>query len=78
MGWNILSSKTVGALHGVKKDTVVFALGYLCAVLVVFRTYQSSNERIIWGTDWGEKGYMRISINPKENCNLYLESLAAM
>ncbi|VIO97005.1 cathepsin L-like cysteine proteinase, identical [Brugia malayi] len=31
-----------------------------------------------WGTDWGEKGYMRISINPKENCNLYLESLAAM
>ncbi|KAL3999027.1 Papain cysteine protease family protein [Acanthocheilonema viteae] len=31
-----------------------------------------------WGTKWGENGYMRISTDPKENCNLYLESFGAL
>ncbi|VDM14391.1 unnamed protein product, partial [Wuchereria bancrofti] len=42
------------------------------------RSAKQMLSRIHWGTDWGEKGYMRISIDPRENCNLYLDSLALM
>ncbi|VDK84302.1 unnamed protein product [Litomosoides sigmodontis] len=31
-----------------------------------------------WGTDWGEKGYMRITTDAKQNCNIFLHSIAVL
>ncbi|CAG9538825.1 unnamed protein product, partial [Cercopithifilaria johnstoni] len=73
----LVTENFVNYKEGIFRDQCEYGY-YSHTVLAVGFTEDYILLKNSWGTDWGEKGYMRISVHQSENCNIYLQLFAVI